>query len=121
MFACEIKEEFDSKMEIEGEFSFYIIFTHRQRLKTLKTIPSDLFNRPTIEVPPPTPYILHYCVFLLLHPNINHPPPPTPYNLKSSQSPEWKRVCQGVAQDRRSLTCIHVYMKYRLSEFFFPW
>ena len=26
MFACEIKEEFDSKMEIEGEFSFQIIF-----------------------------------------------------------------------------------------------
>lgn len=65
--------------------------THHQRLKTLKTIPSDPFNRPTIEVPPPTPYILHYnfVLYLLLHPNIDHPPPSphTPYNLKSSQSP----------------------------------
>lgn len=26
MFACKIKDEFDSKMEIEGEFSIQIIF-----------------------------------------------------------------------------------------------
>ena len=69
MFAFEIKEESDSKMEIEGEFSFHIISTHCQRLKTLKTIPSDQFNRPTIEVPPPTPYILHYSGT----PRYNHP------------------------------------------------
>lgn len=73
MLACEIKEEFDSKMEIEVEFSFHIIFTHHQRLKTLKTIPSVLFNRPTIEVPPPTPYILPYCDVSFTTPQ--HQPP----------------------------------------------